>query len=98
METCPNCGGELTFDEVDIGVGTMRSPAYCNTCKWTQDSDVDALMKKNNTGKTGLITPGNLPSSILKALTHGQIQELGYWLFKQLVAQRDFTRKEIKPS
>lgn len=29
MDTCPECGGPLEWDEVDIGVGVQRGPEWC---------------------------------------------------------------------
>jgi len=37
-EVCPECGGELEHDEVDIGVGTEQGPPYCTDCGWTPDA------------------------------------------------------------
>jgi hypothetical protein len=34
-DTCPKCGGALEYDEVDIGVGTMRGNPGCPDCHWT---------------------------------------------------------------
>jgi hypothetical protein len=34
-ERCPNCGGELEYDEVDIGVGTLQGNPGCPSCHWT---------------------------------------------------------------
>jgi hypothetical protein len=34
-DICPNCGAELEFDEVDIGVGTLRGNPGCPECHWT---------------------------------------------------------------
>jgi len=39
---CPKCDGELSFDEVDIGVGTMQGNYRCNACGWS-DQDVSYL-------------------------------------------------------
>lgn len=35
---CPQCGGVLQRDAVDIGVGTMHGPAFCIDCGWSEDS------------------------------------------------------------
>lgn len=35
MTTCPECGAELEFDEVDVGVGTIRGNPGCPECHWT---------------------------------------------------------------
>ncbi|MFA5379776.1 MAG: hypothetical protein WC455_28715 [Dehalococcoidia bacterium] len=37
LSMCPTCRSELTRDEVDIGVGTLRSPARCNNCGWSEE-------------------------------------------------------------
>ena len=29
IELCPDCGGQLEWDEVDIGVGVQRGPSFC---------------------------------------------------------------------
>ena len=39
--------------------------------------------------KPPTITPTHLPDSLLKSLSHEQIQRIGYFLFVQLSAQRD---------
>ena len=28
-DLCPDCGGPLEWDEVDIGVGVQRGPSFC---------------------------------------------------------------------
>lgn len=33
-EPCPNCGEEMEYDEVDIGVGVQRGNFYCPSCGW----------------------------------------------------------------
>jgi len=33
-DTCPRCGGQLDYDEVDIGVGTLRGNPGCPDCHW----------------------------------------------------------------
>ena len=35
-ETCPECGAPIIYDEVDIGVGTMRGNPHCD-CGWSPD-------------------------------------------------------------
>lgn len=40
---CPKCGSDLTYDEVDIGVGTMQWNARCDNCGWVQE-DEEALL------------------------------------------------------
>lgn len=37
MDKCPRCGEPLDFDEVDIGVGTMRGNPGCPACFWTPE-------------------------------------------------------------
>lgn len=32
--TCPECGCPLEFDEVDVGVGTIRGNPGCPNCHW----------------------------------------------------------------
>lgn len=38
-DVCPVCGGELEFDEVDIGIGTLRGRPGCPDCHWTPDDN-----------------------------------------------------------
>jgi len=38
---CPKCGEEVTKEEVDIGIGTMYSPPYCNFCGWSLAKEVE---------------------------------------------------------
>lgn len=50
--------------------------------------------------KAPLITPDDLPSDLLKALSHEEIERVGYYLFPQLSKQRDadhkhYTGKEV---
>ena len=42
---CPKCGNSTITDEVDIGVGTMHSPARCNSCGWSQEEEIKKTMK-----------------------------------------------------
>lgn len=39
IDPCPCCGEELSYDEVDVGVGTMRGSAFCPSCYWSADND-----------------------------------------------------------
>lgn len=34
---CPQCGAELEFDEVDIGVGVQRGNYRCPECHWVPE-------------------------------------------------------------
>lgn len=34
-DKCPRCGEKIEYDEVDIGVGTLRGNAGCQACHWT---------------------------------------------------------------
>ena len=36
---CPICGSELSYDEVDIGVGTQTGNYRCDVCGWYPDMD-----------------------------------------------------------
>lgn len=45
------------------------------------------------TGGPPLIRPADLPDSLLEALSHEQIQQVGHFLFAQLAAQRDADEK-----
>ena len=40
-DVCPRCGAELQFDEVDVGVGTLRGNPWCPECHWTPDDQSD---------------------------------------------------------
>lgn len=42
---CPKCGSDLTYDEVDIGVGVMQGNARCDNCGWVQEEE-DILLNK----------------------------------------------------
>lgn len=37
MDKCPRCGSTLEYDEVDVGVGTVRGNVGCPECLWTPD-------------------------------------------------------------
>lgn len=37
MDTCPVCGAPLEYDEVDVGIGTVRGRPGCPDCHWTPD-------------------------------------------------------------
>lgn len=34
-EKCPECGEPTTCESVDVGVGTIHGPAYCESCGWS---------------------------------------------------------------
>ncbi len=38
---CPHCDTELDYDEVDIGVGTMRGNYRCPVCGWSPDDEIE---------------------------------------------------------
>ena len=33
-DPCPECGTQLEYDEVDVGVGTIRGNPRCDNCCW----------------------------------------------------------------
>lgn len=35
-QRCPECGGALERDEVDVGVGVQVGPSRCDSCGWTE--------------------------------------------------------------
>ena len=37
---CPDCGDEVCYDEVDVGVGVIRGPIWCY-CGWTEEFGTD---------------------------------------------------------
>ncbi len=37
-DICPECGGPLDYDEVDIGVGVQRGNYGCPECGWVPKS------------------------------------------------------------
>lgn len=37
-DPCPECRSQLSFDEVDIGVGTLRGNPHCDVCYWSPDA------------------------------------------------------------
>ncbi len=40
---CPICDKELSFDEVDIGVGIQKGNYHCNYCGWVEKGALDKL-------------------------------------------------------
>jgi len=38
---CPKCGSDLSYDEVDIGVGTQQGNFRCDFCSWTPEDEID---------------------------------------------------------
>jgi hypothetical protein len=42
-DACPKCGEPLEFDEVDIGVGTVRGNPGCPACHWVPDPAPELL-------------------------------------------------------
>jgi len=38
---CPVCGERCTYDEVDIGVGTLRGNLRCDSCGWIREQSID---------------------------------------------------------
>jgi hypothetical protein len=40
---CPQCESILFRDAVDIGVGTLYGPFYCNNCGWSDQEDDYAI-------------------------------------------------------
>ena len=45
-QKCPKCGSGTTREEVDIGVGMMHGPARCNNCGWSQEEEINKLLKE----------------------------------------------------
>lgn len=43
IDKCPKCGGELEYDEVDVGVGVIKANPGCPACHWTLDRRYDML-------------------------------------------------------
>lgn len=33
-EPCPKCGWQLSHHEIDVGVGIIEGPAFCEACGW----------------------------------------------------------------
>lgn len=48
-DICPHCGENLEFDEVDIGVGTLRGNPGCPNCHWTPDTKHDPTDAQDKT-------------------------------------------------
>lgn len=50
---CPECGGELERDMVDVGVGELpSSPWGCPDCHWVEGAiDVEDLLDENEDKK-----------------------------------------------
>ena len=45
-QKCPKCDTELTYDEVDIGVGTIKGNFYCPGCGWTPEEDIPKKIRR----------------------------------------------------
>ena len=43
MINCPVCRSILTFDEVDIGVGTLTGNYRCDSCGWFPGLDEEPI-------------------------------------------------------
>lgn len=41
-DRCPDCGAPLDYDEVDIGVGTLKGNYRCPDCDWAPPEPRDA--------------------------------------------------------
>lgn len=39
MDKCPECNAELSYDEVDIGVGIQRGNFRCDDCGWSEQKE-----------------------------------------------------------
>ncbi len=48
-DPCPECGEQLEFDEVDVGVGTLRGNPGCPNCGWSPKQD-DEICAPDVTG------------------------------------------------
>ena len=40
MNKCPVCGSELNYDEVDVGVGTIRGNFRCDDCGYIPEEKI----------------------------------------------------------
>lgn len=45
---CPSCQTELERDEVDVGVGVICGPWHCYGCGWSQDSQIEGMIKDDS--------------------------------------------------
>jgi hypothetical protein len=54
---CPNCDNELTYDEVDVGVGFISSPAWCDNPDCGYDEDAGGLVEPD-----GRVPSNEVPS------------------------------------
>ena len=43
---CPNCGKDLTYDEVDIGVGTLTGNHRCDWCGWLPEDPLKFMKEQ----------------------------------------------------
>lgn len=46
-DLCPECGADLEYDEVDIGVGIMRGNPGCRDCGWVPPK-IDDIFNNND--------------------------------------------------
>jgi transcription elongation factor Elf1 len=53
LDNCPSCGAQLTFDEVDIGVGVLKGNARCEECGWEPELPEDKLTLDSDVGDEG---------------------------------------------
>jgi hypothetical protein len=59
MDNCPNCSTIITSNYIDIGVGCILEPQYCERCGWLQNTTTDlakALMELKKFEKQGGIS------------------------------------------
>lgn len=45
---CPVCKEELSYDEVDIGVGIQTGNYRCDSCGWYPDKDDEDIYSYEN--------------------------------------------------
>ena|SRR3972149_3035849 len=49
--TCPKCDYILSYEEVDIGVGTQRGNYHCDNCGWNEEDLIKGWEIRNESGE-----------------------------------------------
>jgi hypothetical protein len=65
---CPNCGEDLQYDEVDIGVGFMSSPACCPDPECGYGENTSGLVEPD-----GRVATGDVPQERDLASTWAEV-------------------------
>lgn len=68
-DVCPNCGDDLEFDEVDIGVGVERGNPRCLSCGWYPN-----VVKRHSSECTKVLHGQSLVGCLKVKWDNGQTQ------------------------